>query len=186
MNIPKVGCVNHDCDRCKNTRQILKDMEQAHYRLQKRYAELESKVGEHLSELQKDAENLLFALHDAWPYVHQWCTIDSKKKNIQALMRKHGDFGDVVVPEPKAEKPIEKAGVEAICDQCETVAHCLKNGCVPKQQPEPVQEPDAYLHDDGYWTAAKTYAGRQLNDRLLFAGSAKIGVYTTPPAAPEK
>lgn len=47
----------------------------------------------------------------------------------------------------------------------------------------PVQEPDAYLHDDGYWTAAKTYAGRQLNDRLLFAGSAKIGVYTTQPAA---
>lgn len=43
MNIPKVGCVNHDCDKCKKTRQILKDMEQAHYRLQKRYAELESK-----------------------------------------------------------------------------------------------------------------------------------------------
>ena len=21
-----------------------------------------------------------------------------------------------------------------ICDQCETVAHCLKNGCVPKHQ----------------------------------------------------
>ena len=50
----------------------------------------------------------------------------------------------------------------------------------------PVQEPVAYLHDDGYWTAAKTYAGRQLNDRLLFAGSPKIGVYTTPPAAPKK
>jgi hypothetical protein len=49
--------------------------------------------------------------------------------------------------------------------------------------PAPVQEPVAYLHDDGFWTAAKTYAGRQLNDRLLFAGSAKIGVYTTPPAA---
>ena len=45
MNMPKIGCVNHDCDKCKNTRQILKDMEQAHYRLQKRYAELESKVG---------------------------------------------------------------------------------------------------------------------------------------------
>ena len=28
-----------------------------------------------------------------------------------------------------------------ICDECETVAHCLKNGCVPKQQPAPVQEP---------------------------------------------
>lgn len=45
MNMPKIGCVNHDCDKCKKTRQILKDMEQAHYRLQKRYAELESKVG---------------------------------------------------------------------------------------------------------------------------------------------
>lgn len=45
------------------------------------------------------------------------------------------------------------------------------------------QGPDAYLHDDGFWTAAKTYAGRQLNDRLLFAGSSKIGVYTAPPAA---
>jgi len=22
-----------------------------------------------------------------------------------------------------------------ICDECETVAHCLKNGCVPKQPP---------------------------------------------------
>jgi hypothetical protein len=22
-----------------------------------------------------------------------------------------------------------------ICDECETVAHCLKNGCVPKKQP---------------------------------------------------
>jgi hypothetical protein len=27
-----------------------------------------------------------------------------------------------------------------ICNECETVAHCLKNGCVPKQQPAPVQE----------------------------------------------
>lgn len=48
------------------------------------------------------------------------------------------------------------------------------------------REPDAYLHDDGFWTAAKTYAGRQLNDRLLFAGSPKIGVYTTPPASLEQ
>jgi hypothetical protein len=24
-------------------------------------------------------------------------------------------------------------GVHALCDECETVAHCLKNGCVPKQ-----------------------------------------------------
>jgi hypothetical protein len=25
-----------------------------------------------------------------------------------------------------------------ICDECETVAHCLKNGCVPKQLSNPV------------------------------------------------
>ena len=41
-------------------------------------------------------------------------------------------------------------------------------------------EPVAYLHDDGYWTAAKTGVGRSLNDRLLFAGSPKVAVYTTP------
>ncbi len=41
-------------------------------------------------------------------------------------------------------------------------------------------EPVAYLHDDGCWTAAKTDVGRSLNDRLLFAGSPKVAVYTTP------
>ena len=60
----------------------------------------------------------------------------------------------------------------------------LERYTTPSAQPAPVQEPDAYLHDDGYWTAAKTYAGRQLNDRLLFAGAEKIGVYTTPLAQP--
>ena len=49
-------------------------------------------------------------------------------------------------------------------------------------QPEPV----AHLYDDGTWIATQTAAGRSLNDRMLFAGSPKIGVYTvaTPPAAP--
>lgn len=47
-------------------------------------------------------------------------------------------------------------------------------------------EPVAYLHDDGYWTAAKTDVGRRLNDRLLFAGSPKVAVYTTPqPTQPQ-
>ena len=41
-------------------------------------------------------------------------------------------------------------------------------------------EPVAHLHDDGYWTPAKTEAGRQLNDRLMCAGSPKIAVFTTP------
>ena len=31
-----------------------------------------------------------------------------------------------------------------ICDECETAAHCLKNGCVPKQKPAPVQDNDAH------------------------------------------
>jgi hypothetical protein len=51
-----------------------------------------------LTELQKDATNLLFALHDAWPYVHQHCTIQPKKKFIQALIVKHGDFADLQPP----------------------------------------------------------------------------------------
>lgn len=55
-------------------------------------------VQEPLSELEKDAANLLFALHDAWPYVHSHCTIESKKKPIQALMVKHGDFADLQPP----------------------------------------------------------------------------------------
>ncbi len=57
---------------------------------------------EPLSELEKDAANLLFALHDAWPYVHGHCTIESKKKAIQALIVKHGDFADLqpTTPQP--------------------------------------------------------------------------------------
>jgi hypothetical protein len=51
-----------------------------------------------LSELQKDAANLLFALHDAWPYVHGQCTIESKRKAIQALIVKHGEFADLHPP----------------------------------------------------------------------------------------
>ena len=55
-------------------------------------------VREPLSELEKDAANLLFALHDAWPYVHGNCTIESKRKAIQALIVKHGDFADLHPP----------------------------------------------------------------------------------------
>jgi hypothetical protein len=31
-----------------------------------------------------------------------------------------------------------------ICNECETVAHCMKHGCIPKQ-PAPVQEPALWL-----------------------------------------
>jgi len=48
-----------------------------------------------LDPLRNDAANFLFALHDAWPYVHQWCTIESIKNNHANLMRKHGDFADL-------------------------------------------------------------------------------------------
>lgn len=48
-----------------------------------------------LTELEKDAVHLLFALRDAWPYVHQRCTIESIENRIVALMRKHGDFADL-------------------------------------------------------------------------------------------
>lgn len=51
-----------------------------------------------LTELQKDASNLLFALHDSWPYVHQWCTIQSKRARIQNLIQKHGEFSDLRQP----------------------------------------------------------------------------------------
>lgn len=48
-------------------------------------------------------------------------------------------------------------------------------GCLA---PQPAQEPDAFLHDDGCCQAAKTDAGRALNNRPQFAGSTKIAVYT--------
>ena len=45
-----------------------------------------------------------------------------------------------------------------ICNECETVAHCTKHGCVPKQ-PAPVQEPVATvieeLEHDGEGFCAK-------------------------------
>ena len=54
------------------------------------------------SELEKDAANLLFALRDAWPYVHGHCSIESIKKSITKLIQKHGDFADLH-PQPKRE-----------------------------------------------------------------------------------
>lgn len=50
--------------------------------------------------LQSDAGNLLLALGDAWPYVHQWCTIETVKNRIGQLLRKHGDFADLNVAKP--------------------------------------------------------------------------------------
>lgn len=53
----------------------------------------EALVGHHTS-LHNHATSLLFALQDAWPYVNEHCTIDSKRKSISALLRKHGEFAD--------------------------------------------------------------------------------------------
>jgi hypothetical protein len=76
-------------------------------------------VQEPLSDLQKDAANLLFALHDAWPYVHGNCTIESKRKAIQALIVKHGDFADLHPPATQRqwigltdEEILEAAGID--------------------------------------------------------------------------
>jgi hypothetical protein len=70
-------------------------------------------VQEPLSDLQKDAANLLFALHDAWPYVHGNCTIESKRKAIQALIVKHGGFADL-------HPPTQPAVPDAITDDSES------------------------------------------------------------------
>ena len=29
-----------------------------------------------------------------------------------------------------------------LCDACETCSHCLRNGCIPIQQPEPLDLPE--------------------------------------------
>lgn len=65
-------------------------------------------------ELQKDAVNLLLALSDAWPYIHQWCTIESVKNRISKLLRKYGDFADLMPSSPlsKADGYIMFEGVD--------------------------------------------------------------------------
>jgi hypothetical protein len=64
-----------------------------------------------------------------------------------------------------------------ICNECETVAHCLKHGCIPKQ-PAPVQEPVATVTSESgnpdvtmsWWHEPPLPVGTKL--------------YTTPPAQP--
>ena len=69
-----------------------------------------------LTELEKDAANLLFALHDAWPYVHGWCTIEPVKKRIVGLMRKHGDFAEFHSAQRKPWVGLTDADIKAILD----------------------------------------------------------------------
>ena len=72
-----------------------------------------------------------------------------------------------------------------ICNECETVAHCLKNGCVPKQQPAPVQQPRSDVEPVA-WVVEDEHG-----ERLEWAGDAHschglptLPLYTTPPAQP--
>jgi len=85
-----------------------------------------------------------------------------------------------------------------ICDECETVAHCTKHGCVPKHQAldrmaenarelgldyEPVQEPVALIrtwHKNGDQHAELVDWGTALQ----FLPDGEHCLYTTPPAQP--
>jgi len=78
-----------------------------------------------------------------------------------------------------------------ICNECETVAHCTKHGCVPKQ-PAPVQPVDlaaaklVFLPTDH--PADKTPIEQQKAFVLGWNGALELLVkqgplYTTPPAA---
>jgi hypothetical protein len=73
-----------------------------------------------------------------------------------------------------------EGGYSMICNECETVAHCTKHGCVPKQ-PAPVQEPVGEVcgyYERGF-DAEKTRYGKLYNQDLPLG----IKLYTTPPAA---
>jgi hypothetical protein len=64
-----------------------------------------------------------------------------------------------------------------ICNECETVAHCLKNGCVPKQPPAPVQqsrsdvEPVARVHTfiGPEWAVVQVLGEFNLEDEIYTA-----------------
>ena len=86
------------------------------------------------SELEKDAANLLFALRDAWPYVHGHCSIESIKKSITKLIQKHGDFADLH-PQPKREwqgltdeeiKNVWQEIKDAVCLDHQTFARAIE------------------------------------------------------------
>lgn len=67
--------------------------------------------------LELDAAELLFALIDAWPYVHDRCTIKSKRDRITRLMKKHGDFADVNYEQPTEPLQLVEPGATLIADK---------------------------------------------------------------------
>ena len=68
-----------------------------------------------------------------------------------------------------------------ICDQCETVAHCTKHGCVPKQ-PAPVQEPEHIVHSNGRYSPLLT---RMMNKRVESNVKQVIHLYDEPASVHE-
>ena len=70
-----------------------------------------------------------------------------------------------------------------ICNECETVAHCTKYGCIserigkpkPTAQPAPVQEPV------GYWLIGTDHV--EFDKHEYHNGPEWEAIYTTPPAA---
>jgi hypothetical protein len=76
-----------------------------------------------------------------------------------------------------------------LCDECETVAHCLKHGCIPKidfwkdyepepTRPAPVQEPMAFFD----WYGNAHWGNEDFKEGCHRSWNAAIK-YTTPPAA---
>jgi hypothetical protein len=74
-----------------------------------------------------------------------------------------------------------------ICNECETVAHCTKHGCVPKKDnsnyryDQPVAEPVAVVSEDKHGPFVDW-----LGDKSSFYERNPVGTkfYTTPPAQP--
>jgi hypothetical protein len=76
-----------------------------------------------------------------------------------------------------------------LCDECETVAHCLKHGCIPKidfwkdyepepTRPAPVQEPVGWLYKDDWGRTKIAFSKETANEW----GVEVQPLYTTPPA----
>lgn len=121
-----------------------------------------------MTPLQKDAANLLFALHDAWPYVHGWCTIKGVKERISALIRKHGDFADIHAElDAKANEPVtsatmfDKSELDALLKQIgyyanERAIDIVEAAVVAKFKPEGHQYRTWYSEPDNCWSAWRT------------------------------
>ena len=74
-----------------------------------------------------------------------------------------------------------------ICDQCETVAHCSKNGCIPKaslmppktQQPEALRLADALAYCDSSVAAQAAQELRRLHAHLEATHLRELAAYRT-------